>query len=274
MGSQPGAVRLLVASTAVVPMLAIAPTASAACRSVASVKSFHGNAGLTFSGTESGDDPRNGGTETVSLDREADSLQISLTTRKALLHGVYVFTGKATGGTISVTDTFDNTGTTFHGQETYSGPSSTANPNFTTVAAFLSTRTCKYQLQVGFDTATQYSGDPAVQPGASVNGLAYSDRMQIRRDLRLSGSAAPNAYADSCPGNPFLTGQGCYVFGGGRTTDFEGLAECQSVVAVNCGPAGPRGSAELAWALSPSSGSHKRHHRHHRRKHKRHLTRR
>jgi hypothetical protein len=256
------AARLVFALCASAAALAAAPIAASACPSLRSVNSFRGHADLGFSATASGQDPGNGGTETVGLSRSVSSVQIRLTAKKVIGGGVVVFTGKASGGAVSVSDTFNNTGTMQSGAEDYGGPVTNQLPNFGSAELFLNTRSCKYQFEVGLGAETTFSGDAAVQPGATVTGFAYGERRHIPNSLNLSGATTPDVYDNNCPGSPFVTGRACYAFGGGWTTDFDTLKRCHSVVAANCGPSGePLGTATFSWSLQPQSGKGHKHHR-------------
>jgi hypothetical protein len=180
-------------------------------------------------------------------------VRIKFTARKVIGRGVVVFTGKASGGGVSVSDTFKNTGTMQTGTADYGGAVTNQRPNFGSAALYLATIPCKYQLEVGFGVKTTFSGDPAVQPGAAVTGFAYSQEKHIPNSLKLSGDATPDAYDSGCPGNPFTTGNACYTFGGGWTTDFGTLEQCHSVVASNCvSREDPVGTAKFSWGLSPT----------------------
>lgn len=237
---------------------AIAPAAASACSSLANVKSFSGHAGLRFNATASGEDPGNGGTETIALSRQASSVEIHLTHRK-LSGGYALFTGKVSGGTVTVDDTFVDTGSTLSGKETYSGPLTNKPPNYGTAFLALDQSTCSYQLTLGYGVATNFQGDEQINPGTSAGASAYSEMEAIPKDFHLIGGAGPDADINTCP-DPRTTKMSCYDFGGGFAVDFGTLFECHSVVASSCESGGQiPGSTSFIWVLLPTykHGKHK-----------------
>jgi hypothetical protein len=259
------AVWLLAAAAAVVALLLASPSrasrherlsAASSCPSFARVKSFHGLAGtLSFGASASANDASSGGTETIVLSRNGSNLPINLTAKVVSkvstggLAGVTIFVGKGSGGTVSVGDTFANSGSGLIGKLQSSGP-----PSFITAAVGLNPTLCIYQLEVAFGAPAVFSGDETVDPGKGVTAAVYSPREHIPASLKLSGSAQVEALHSGCPGPdpnaPPVTG--CYQFGGGWANDFSTLESCHSVEAVNCGPDDqPEGTASFSWSLTP-----------------------
>jgi hypothetical protein len=72
-----------------------------------------------FTETTSGEDPGEGGTETVRLDRQASNLRIDVQKEEVTKTGTE-FSGGATHGNVEVDDTFANTGTGFSGSLSFS----------------------------------------------------------------------------------------------------------------------------------------------------------
>src|SRR5579884_1053285 len=184
--------------------LLAAPFAASACPSLASVKAFRGEASMAFGGTASS------GAKTITLGRTADELKVDLNA-KGGGHGLIDFTGKASGGSVAVHDTYKDMSAS--GQETYNGPAS--GPAMLT----LNTNSCTYQLMVSFGATTTYSGDPAIEPGDQVNGTFVSDPRHIPGSLNLGGAPVLRAYRKPCGGG-FGFGPGCYSPGGGWANDF------------------------------------------------------
>ena len=249
------------ASVAALVVAAAPPAAASACSQVAKVNSYHGQAHMGFDAQASGpDEPGQPqyGTETISLFRSLASVNIDLTHKLVVRNrftGTHVFfSGKASGGDVTIKDTFDDTiENTSHATVSYNGPLKNAFPaNFGQAALIFDLDTCQYQLTVSFGVKTQFSGDQAIEPGDTASGGADSHRKHIPASLKLSGVAAPDAY-QTCPDNPLVTGKACYAFGGGWTNDFLTLKECHSTQAVDCGPSDqPVGVATFAWHLSPA----------------------
>lgn len=82
------------------------------------MRSFHGQANATFAAVTSGSDPEFGWTETIGLGRVAHQLAMNLT-KKIKGHGLIDFVGLATGGKLSVDDTFENPGADLVGEVQY-----------------------------------------------------------------------------------------------------------------------------------------------------------
>ena len=229
------------------------PRAAAGCPSLARVASFHGLVNsLSFSGTATGTDPGNGGSQTIGLEREASNLQLKLAAKvTGALPGygvVTFFTGKSKSGAISAVDTFANTGT---------GQKGTVNaiglPKVLSAAALFSAKLCAYQLEVTYVVKNRFTGDSAVEPGLSISGSAITPRRPIPASLKLTGAAMIHAYRGGCANSQPPDPHGCFQFGGDWANDFDTLESCGSVVAVNCGPPDqPEGTAQIRWNFSPA----------------------
>jgi hypothetical protein len=235
--------------------LAVVPSAASACASLARVKSFHGTAQfMNFSETASGQDAGGGGNTTIDLERDAQSLKVNLT-RNTLLSrsGIIAFTGTASGGQVSVKDSYKDTGSGHSGAEDFSGPLKNKSPNSGKAWLYFDTRTCTYQAEAGFTVKATFTGDETVRPSASVTGLAYGDKRHTPASLKLQGAESPHAYYPSCPRASILAGHSCYVLSGGWAGDFAVLAQCQSA-GGGCGLNDQQsvGNATFAWALSPT----------------------
>lgn len=209
---------------------------------------------MNFLATASGQDAGGGGSTTIDLNRNAVHLKINLTRNKFLSRrGIVAFTGTASGGEVSVKDSYQDTGNGHSGAEHYSGPLKNHTPNSGKAWLYFDTRTCKYQAEAGLNVKATFSGDDAVRPSASVIGLAYSNKKQTPASLKLVGAESPHAYYPSCPRTSIVTGQSCYVLSGGWAGDFALLEQCQSV-GGDCGLNDQQdvGDATFAWKLSPT----------------------
>ncbi len=236
---------------------AVMPAGASACASLAGVKSFHGSAQMAFAVAATGEDPGQGGIETITLNRVATGLKVNLD-EKDLGRKDTLFDGKVSGGNVSVADTFNNTGDGFTGQETYNGPVTNDLPGYG--AAFLAIdhrkSTCRYAVVIGYGATTEFSGDEEVKPPPTVGASASSGPVPIPDTLKLSDSRSLPAYL-SCADETIP--EACFDFGGGWMSEFATLALCHSVEAVNCSnDTEPVGTASFSWNLSPTF---ERHHR-------------
>jgi len=164
-----------------------------------------------------------------------------------------MFTGKASGGSVTIKDAFDDTrgNETAHGEVFYSGVLNSGYPNHGSATLFVDPRSCKYQLSIAFGVKTHYAGDADLNPGPNVGGGADGEREKIPHSLHLAGGAGPDAFHSGCQ-EALFNGTDCYSFGGGYSTDFMTLFDCHSAQAVNCSSGDkPVGSAEFVWVLSP-----------------------
>ena len=248
-------VRFVVAICASVGALTAVPAAASACPSLAGVKAFQGHTQLMqFSAQASGpDEPGQPqyGTESVKLARGLTSVNIKLNHKMVTRLGVVFFTGKASGGNVTVNDTFDDSReSTAHSEYNYQHSLSNKRPNFGSATLLLDPKKCKYELTVGFSITAMFNGE--IQGSDTVAGAAYSDREHIPASLKLDGAVAPHAYHGGCSDSLF-SGTPCYDFSGGFANDFMTLFDCHSAQAVSCSSSdGPVGIAHFAWALKPS----------------------
>ncbi len=235
---------------------AAAPPGASACASLAGVKSFHGTAHMVFGAAATGEDPGQGGSETITLNRVATGLKINLDERDIGKKDT-AFYGKASGGTVSVGDSFNNSGDGFSGQENYNGPVKNSTPQLGSAEVIIDHRKgmCRYDVVVGYGVTTEFSGDEEVKPTSTVGAAAASGPVSLAESLNLSGSI-PLPATLNCPDETVPLR--CYDFGGGGwTTEFGTLAQCHSVEAVNCSSdTEPVGSATFGWSLSPTFEKH------------------
>lgn len=237
-----------------VAALAVMPAGASACPSLAGVTAFKGHAHMIFTAQASGpDDPSrpDSPTESVRLDRSLTSLDIKLNHKDVTKFGVVIFHGTASGGNVSIDDTFDESGdSSAHSVEHYDDRLKNQLPNFGSATLFVNPKTCKYQVTVAFNVKAQSSGE--FHGSDSVGGGADSHSKHIPASLKLAGSAGPNAYYSGCSDSPF-NGTSCYGFSGGFATDFMTLFDCHSAQAVNCSSSeGPVGTAFFGWHLNAS----------------------
>jgi hypothetical protein len=229
--------------------LAVAP-AAVGCPSLRHVKSFHGHATATFAAAASGKDPDSGGTETIGFGRAARKLHVKLPDK---VHGsphhrpFTLFAGQARGGSVTVDDSFDNTGTDIGGDATHNGP---LRRNHGTASAVFAHKACKYRFQLGFQIPTTFHGDDEVDPGG-VGDFAYSDAKHIPRDLTLHGDQKLPIRADPC--TAIKKGAGCGGIDSSWYGDLVDLFECGSLNISGCQLHGNTeiGKASLSWHLKP-----------------------
>ena len=205
-----------------------------------------------------GEDPGEGGIETITLNRVATGLKANLDDRERRARRTPPFIGRVSGGTVSVGDSFNNSGDGFTGQESYNGPVTNSLPNYGTADVIINHRasTCRYDVTVGYGVMTEFSGDEEVKPPPPVGASAASGPVPVPDSLKLSDSRTLPASL-SCADE--TVPEACYDFDGGWVTEFATLALCHSVEAVNCSSdTEPVGTAVLSWSLSPTF---ERHHR-------------
>ena len=239
-------------------MLLVAPALASACPSLARVRGFHGLVHFSFDSTVSGADG-NGGMETVKLFLGVQNLNVHL--HRVFVHGGRgLFSGYANGGDVDVDNTLKDTSSGEQGQVTHSGSLSGGPPNLGAASLFVNTDTCLYQLEVGVNVKTAFSGNiPAdQQPHDSASGTVFGHRESMPSSLKLNGTAGPNAY-DSCM-NASETGNSCYTFGGAWAPDYEILALCHATYGSTCTSKNgfSFGPALFAWHLSPTFKSKKK----------------
>jgi hypothetical protein len=243
-----------------VGVLGIAPAAARACPSLAGIRAFRGKGSASFSASASGEDPGNGGVETVTLDRSNQNQRLRLAGKvkgKTLHVGgktikpPVVFLGGASGGEITIGDTFSNTGSGFTGSLSAAGPLKL--PGAGAAAIVLYPQVCAYQLEFSFDEKTAFHGQVPIPSGNGAGGGVITPRRHIPGSLKLSGGAAVGAYYSGCSGAERPDEMGCYQFSAGWATDFQTLKLCNSVVAVGCGRDDEEeGTAHVSWSLTPS----------------------
>lgn len=247
-------VRLRVAVTicASVVALAVAPTIANACPSLANVNAYQGHTATFFDAQGSGSDVGNGGSYAAQWERNVAHASVDLTHKQVIrnqLTGTHViFSGEANGGTVTIDDTFNDTGVMWGGQERYSEPLVNLLPEFARTVLFLDLNTCQYQVFFSFNVKTALSGNaPWSSSSAAVSGGVYSPRLHITRSLKLANSSLSGAYS-SCPSDPLSSGSSCYQYGGGLI----GLCGSLDLVAANCSAnKDPVDTGSLAWILSP-----------------------
>ncbi|MBS1860564.1 MAG: hypothetical protein JSS68_02520 [Actinobacteria bacterium] len=261
-----GARSLVLAFLIAAALAVLAPNAAGACPSWAGVKGFEGHVAMSFTQSASGVDPGNGGTQTITLDRNASHLEVDLHGRltsngPGILKRVTQFLGRTSGGSVSVTDRLINTGLGQSGTASAGGPSDPWPAGLE-----LWPRTCKYQLTAGFATRTTLSGDlpSQLEPEPLVSAAAFTPRETIpAHSLKLSGTATVDVYYERCPELNNLPGteKDCYVPSGGWLNDFQTLKFCHSVTAENCEDGGEeQGTAQISWSISPVYGKKKKPH--------------
>jgi len=251
-------VLVLCASTVVAAAVTAPPADAKGCSRVASARSYHGIVHMGFDAQASGpNEPGQPqyGIETVTLDRSLQSVKVDLTHKVVAnnrLTGRHViFSGKASGGSLKIADTFADTLDNTEGRSSYSGEVENHGTSFGRASAVFDLNSCRYQVAVSFNTTTKFSGSDGIRPPLSASGGGYGPVSKVPASLKLNGTSSPDAF-HSCAGSPFLTAGACYGFDGGWTTDFMNLKRCGSAQSVNCGPDDMKvGDALFAWHLSP-----------------------
>ncbi len=226
--------------------LSAVPATASACASLRKVKSFHGHASASIVALTSGSDPESGGTETIGFGRVAQQLAINLT-EKVKGHGIVDFTGSATGGKLSVDDTFENSGADIAGEAKYDHP---LPKNRGAVDLLLNRKTCEYKFELGFIVKPTFDGDAEVNPG-NLGENVSSQAKGIAGDLSLHGFAASGAYPECS--DPLLAAGACAGIESGWMGDFIDLFECGSLDTSACTLSNEPeiGHASFSWDLKP-----------------------
>ena len=244
------------------------PAAASACRSLAAVKSFHGHADFTFDGSASGTDASGSPSVAIDLQHQATDVDITLSLKRDNHHGVVLFIGTVSGGTVKLDDSYIHRdqgagGTAFTGTESLTRSDQSGTAELVFVKKF-----CTYQFHAtylvhgaAFSVTSSDSNVPTADevpnPGTVVGESAYGPREQTPGSLKLHGFAVSKAYR-ACPGAPFVTGESCYLFGGGWAGDFRTLHLCGSLDVSNCDTNGENsegpfpGQASFHWLLKPT----------------------
>lgn len=243
-------VNALVIAIAVLACSAAAPGAANACVNAATAKSFQGQAHMYTVISATGTVPGAGGTETVTLDREALNLHLNLSHKALGKGGTVFFGGKMTGGAVTVKDSLEGSDGSEQ-QLTYHGPLG-AIPDFGSAELAFSRSKCKYDLALtyGVNTTLHSEGELETDPEASTD--MESGPEPLPRSLHLAHSGSINAYLTCADGeDPFP--EACVNFAGTWTNDYGTLFLCGSIVAVNCKEdTEPVGTSSVGWNLKPT----------------------
>ena len=216
------------------------PAATQANRcGLASYKSLHGHASMTYIESANGVIPGTPHNVAVSFNRQASDVAVHLKKLKAnpRLPGYYVYVGGSNGGSFAVDDA--NTGDG-EGMMQANGPS-------LPIIAGLGGHAgpCRYQLSVSFRIRAKPSG-PASSGYPTMVGITFT----TPQSKKLSGSTiVPGAYdCDITYGTA-----GCAGFSGSWTTKFEMLKRCGATSAGQCQSPEDTdfGDATISWNLSP-----------------------
>jgi hypothetical protein len=233
--------------------LSVAQAGAANCPSLRRVKTFHGQASASFAVGASGEDPSSGGTETIGLGRAAQKVTINLfhKIRGKLPSGrpFFIYNGHASGGTVGVADSFENTGTDVAGDATYSGP---LRKDDAGALVLFDRKACKYKFDMFFEVDPVFEGDEELKPG-TVGGWTHSEAVAIPDNLSLHGSEALKIHPD-CVSDPLAAKPACAGVYNFWTIDVIELTECGSLDLTNCTlTEDPEiGTASLSWHLKPT----------------------
>jgi hypothetical protein len=212
------------------------PAATQRCM-LASVKSLHGHAAMTFNESANGVIPGTPYNVAVSFNRQANNVAVHLKKLKSRVPGYYVFVGGSSGGSFAVDDA--NTG---DGEGTMK-----ANGPSLPIIAGLGGHAgpCRYQLSVSFRIRATPSGTAANGYSTTVGTTFTTPQAK-----KLTGSTIVPA-ADDC--DITYGTAGCAGFSGGWTTKFVMLKRCGATSAGTCPSADDTdfGDATISWSLSP-----------------------
>jgi hypothetical protein len=169
------------------------------------------------------------------------------------------FQGLTTGGSISVSDAFNDPAQMQSGAQSASGPS---KPGVAHSTVGFGVGTCAYVVFVSFGIATSSSGNwPNNGPGQftpdlGVTGTAVSPPEPIPVGLKLSGTATVDVYDGAAP-----QGKGYYLPAGlGPRDQWE--AELRDLSGATTDQ--PYATATFSWSFTPNfSNKHKHKHKKH-----------
>lgn len=229
-------------------------SAAAGCPSLRNVVAFDGHVsetiGEAFSGADGGD-----GTLTIQLGRVARNVHIHLGDKRHPRNATYyVFSGRTSGGHVSIDDVYEDTGLDYAGELKYD---SAVSPNSGGGVLVIDRRSCTYKLNVGFVFAATYTGDPEVDRGHLVTfGASTSPDVHIfAPSLGLHGGTlfrGPLAPQPAC--DPLLADACAYLYSEWMPELLE-LYECGTVDLTNCSLADDdphfKTPATFTWTLKP-----------------------
>jgi hypothetical protein len=241
----------LAAAAFVLAAMAPTPAAASNCRRLKHVKSFHGHISFNFDGSASGSDPDSGGTETIDLHEHFQGVEVKLhrLPSNPALPNLHQFVGDASGGNVSVQDSFENTGTGLDGQATYSGP---VSKNGGAAGLTIGRKTCHYRLDPGFYVKPKFSGDSDVNPGF----IGFSTEPNIDgvgQGLTLKDDQTGALLEIPC-GDADRTYMGsCFNLETNWLGDYFRLKECGSLDVSKCKLTenDPIGHGDTHWHLRP-----------------------
>jgi hypothetical protein len=234
-------------------LAAIAPTPAAAsnCRRLKHVKSFHGHVSFSSDATTSGKDPDSGGTEEIDLHEQFQGVAVKLHELPAsTVHPeLREFVGEASGGNVSVQDSFENTGTDLSGQALYGGRVSKKNGGAANLV--IDRKNCRYLFAPGFHVRPTFSGDPGVNPGGLIGFSALPEYDFARDSLVLKDSQKSHLFEDSCANLTLKVS--CVNLSTGWLGDYFRLQQCHSLDTSMCTlhPDDPIGHGDIHWHLRP-----------------------
>jgi hypothetical protein len=234
-------------------LAAIAPTPAAAngCRRLKHVKSFHGHVSFNFDGDTSGTDPDSGGMEEIGLHQHFQGVEVKLhRLPPSTVHPeLRLFVGEASGGNVSIQDSFENTGTDLSGQANYSGPVSKKGGGAAELV--VDRNKCRYLFQAGFHVRPTFSGDSVINPGSLVGFAAEPEVDSVGAGLTLKDDQTLHLLEAPCAITSFMGS--CANLGTGWLGDYFRLAQCHSLDTSKCTlhPDDPIGHPNIHWHLKP-----------------------
>ncbi|HKK07553.1 MAG TPA: hypothetical protein VKA44_01565 [Gemmatimonadota bacterium] len=236
------------AATAPAPVPDAVPEHASSCPSLASVKSFQGLVGPSYSDVAAASSQAYGGQITISVEQGA-ALQVDLPARHSgPAFDVTIFFGKVTSAqAVNSRQSID--------RPLKGSIAGTELGTFQSAFLLISPSLCKYQVMASYSTETQFTGDAGARPGTTVTVTAVSPREDIPPTLVLANSAEIPVY-ENCGSGPtdIPRPTGCYSFGGGWKTDFETYKLCHSTIPDASCASSERsmGTARISWSLHPT----------------------
>jgi hypothetical protein len=246
----PGLLAGSLVSVLALAALPVAPAAADNCHRLKDVKYFHGHFSYANSISASGSDPDSGGTESVGLYDQVDSADVKLHLVEAPDRhhpGPYRFAGPASGGQVSVQDSWENTGTDISGDATYDKALPKKNGGGASLAIFRNE--CKFTIGAGFTVKPSFSGDLDVKPGR-VGAVFDALTGKVGEGVTVEGNDKPGIYEENCVNLPVPA---CANMETPWYGDLFELWECHSLDTSHCNLQSdqPTGHGRFSWHLKP-----------------------
>jgi hypothetical protein len=246
---------VLVASWAVALVAGASEAGASSCPQANSLLNtgLSGTGGMSYvSGNVSSNDPDGDETQSISVDHRASGMKIVLPKPQQGSGGFGAF-GQPTDGTVTINDTFNDTGeandrdsdldgeSPGQAQQTYSGSNKPSSGDGVTLD--VNSSNCTYEIGFGFDVParTTQSGSAQINQQTGEGDQAQSPPVPIPANLQLSGTSGIHpSFGGNCVA-------GCY--------DLSGDPDWGGTLSTIARGGSLPGTATITWRLSPSSGT-------------------